>query len=156
MPSTDTADEPEALVHRWFEDLFNRGELSVADEILSEHVEYHGPPSLSPQDVTGPADIKEYVDVYKTAFPDMVYSVEEVHTTEGETRVRWTATGTHESDLFGMDPTGEMMTVEGISVFRTDEDGIRDIRAQWDTLKMVQELGVVPSVGLAAETPTTD
>lgn len=156
MSSTGTADEPETLVRRWFEELFNRGKLSVADEILTERVEYHGPPSLSPQDVAGPEDIKEYVLVYKTAFPDMVYSVEEISGTQEETRVRWSATGTHESDLFGMDPTGEMFTVEGISVFETNEEGITEISAQWDTLSMVQELGVVPPVGLAAEKPTTD
>lgn len=139
------------LVERWFEDLFNKGDLAVANEILAPDVSYHGPSSLSPQAVAGPADIKEYVEVYQTAFPDLWYEVTAVQAGEAEIRVRWTATGTHESDLFGIEATGEAFSVEGIDIFEIAEGRITAVYAQWDTLKMVQELGVVPTVGLGAE-----
>lgn len=151
MASEESTTDPEELVRRWFDDLFNQGELAAANEILAADVEYRGPPSLSPQDVTSPDDIKEYVEVYQTAFPDLWYTVERISRADGELQVRWSATGTHESDLFGMEPTGEMFTVEGIDVFLVEDGEITEIYAQWDTLKMVQELGVVPPVGLAAE-----
>lgn len=151
MTTTDSSTDPETLVRRWFEDLFNRGELTVADEILAPDVAYAGPPSLSPADVTGPDDIKEYVEVYQSAFPDLWYSVERVSRGDDEIHVEWSATGTHESDLFGMEPTGEAFRVEGIDLFVVEDGRITDIRAQWDTLKMVQELGIVPPVGLASE-----
>lgn len=150
MPSSGTTPDRE-LVKRWFEDLFNRGNVSVADEILAADVDYHGPPSLSPRAVTGSEDIKEYVQVYGTAFPDLTYAVEDVSEGEDELRVRWSATGTHESDLFGMEPTGETFTVSGINTFAIEDGRITEIHAQWDTLKMVQELGVVPPIGLASE-----
>jgi steroid delta-isomerase-like uncharacterized protein len=156
MNSPTTGTDPETLVRRWFEELFNRADPSVADEILAETVAYHGPPSLSPGDVTGPEEIKEYVEVYKTAFPDLVYAVEELSATDGEVRVRWSATGTQESDLFGMDPTGEMFSAEGISVFVVEGGEITEVYAQWDTLQMVQDLGVVPPVGLAADSSTDE
>jgi steroid delta-isomerase-like uncharacterized protein len=143
--------EPEALVHRWFEELFNRGDLSVVDEILAADVDYHGPPSLTPQDVSGPADIGEYAAVYRTAFPDLQYTVESVERVGDRVLVEWSATGTHRSDLFGIESTGEVFTVSGIDVFTVEDGRITEVRAQWDTLKMVQELGVVPDVGLAAE-----
>lgn len=138
------------IVRRWFEDLFNRGELSVADEILAADVDYHGPPSLSPQTVTGPDDIKEYVEVYATAFPDLRYTVDAVSEADDAVYVRWSATGTHESDLFGIEPTGEVFTISGINVFHVEADRITEIHSAWDTLEMVQELGVVPDVGLAS------
>jgi steroid delta-isomerase-like uncharacterized protein len=146
-------DDAEAgdLVQRWFDDLFNRGDLSVADEILAPDVDYRGPPSLTPQSVTGPDDIKEFVEVYGRAFPDLQYTVESVSRADGEVVVRWTATGTHRSDLFGIEPTGEVFTVDGIDVFTVADGRITAVHAQWDTLGMVQELGVVPPVGLAAE-----
>lgn len=151
MIEHDPTADPEALVRRWFEDLFNRGELHVADEILAPDVGYAGPPSLSPADVTGPEDIKEYVDVYGTAFPDLWYTVERVAGSGEELRVEWSATGTHERDLFGLEATGEAFTVEGINLFVVEDGRITDVRSQWDTLKMVQELGIVPPIGLAAE-----
>ncbi|MEF8899925.1 MAG: ester cyclase [Halovenus sp.] len=69
---------------------------------------------------------------------------------------RWSATGTQESDLFGMDPTGEMFSAEGISVFAVEDGEITEVHAQWDTLQMVQDLGVVPPVGLAADSSTSE
>lgn len=147
---TSSADTPDTtVVRRWFEDLFTRGDAAVADEILDEEVAYHGPPSLSPGDVTGVEDITEYVQVYQAAFPDLAYTVEDVSGGDDELRVRWSATGTHESELFGMEPTGETFTVEGINTFVIEGGRITEVRAQWDTLKMVQELGVVPPIGLA-------
>ncbi|PSQ31841.1 hypothetical protein BRD06_00785 [Halobacteriales archaeon QS_9_67_15] len=37
----------------------------------------------------------------------------------------------------------ESFAVEGISVFGREDGVITDVYAQWDTLKMVQELGTV-------------
>lgn len=151
MNSDSRSTDPAALVRRWFGDLFNDGDLWVADTILAEDVAYHGPPSLSPGDVTGADEVKEYVEVFRSAFPDLLYEVKRVSSANGELRVRWTVTGTHQNDLFDMEPTGEVFTVEGINVFVVEDGLITEIDAQWDTLKMVQELGVAPPVGAAAE-----
>ena len=146
MNATDSTADPADLVRRWFDDLFNRGDLEVADEILAEDVTYDGPQSLSHGDVTGPEDIKTYVETYQTAFPDLYYTVEESTVTPGTVVVRWSAMGTDENDLFGIEPTGEGFTVDGIDVFDVEDGRITDVHAHWDTLKMVQELGVVSAM----------
>ena len=66
--------------------------------------------------------------------------------TPGTVVVRWSAMGTHENDLFGIEPTGEGFTVDGIDVFAVEDGRITDVHAHWDTLKMVQELGVVSAM----------
>jgi steroid delta-isomerase-like uncharacterized protein len=146
MNATDSTADPADLVRRWFDELFNRGELAVADEILADDVGYDGPQSLGPSDVTGPADIKAYVETYQTAFPDLYYTVEDTTVTGGTVVVRWSAMGTHENDLFGIEPTGEGFAVDGINVFSVADGRITAVSAQWDTLKMVQELGVVSAM----------
>ncbi|WP_246989390.1 ester cyclase [Halorientalis marina] len=151
MRSDTGSTDPAELVQRWFGELFNNGDLWVADTILAEEVRYEGPPSLSPGDVTGTDAIKEFVTVFRSAFPDLLYEVQSISAAHGELRVKWSATGTHEDDLFGMEPTGEVFTVEGINVFSVEDGLITAVHAQWDTLKMVQELGAVPSVGAVAE-----
>ncbi len=147
-PNTSKREE---LVRRWFEDLFNGGEPSVADEILADDVAYHGPPSLSPRDVSGPDDVRSYVETYQAAFPDVWYTVEDVVAEGDAVRVHWVATGTHESDLFGIEPSGESFSVEGLSAFRVEDGAIAEVWAQWDTLKMARELDAVPPVGAATE-----
>ena len=50
-------------------------------------------------------------------------------------------------DLFGIEPTGEGFTVDGIDAFTVEDGKITQVYAHWDTLKMVQELGVVSAAG---------
>ena len=141
----------EKLVHRWFEELFNDADLSVADEILASGVRYHGPESLTPTDVASPADVKEYVGVYRRAFPDLRYAVDDVFGSGETITARWTATGTHRSELFGIEPTGEVFVAEGINVFSVVDGEIDEIWSEWDTLRMVEELGVIPKLGADVE-----
>ena len=49
-------------------------------------------------------------------------------------------------DLFGIEPTGEGFTVDGIDVFAVADGRITDIHAPWDTLKLVQEPDVVSAM----------
>ncbi|WP_318567715.1 ester cyclase [Salinigranum marinum] len=141
----------EELVRRWFDELFNDADLPVADEILASGVRYHGPESLTPTDVTSPADVKDYVGVYRRAFPDLRYAVDDVFGSDGRITARWTATGTHRSELFGIEPTGEVFVVEGINVFSVVDGEIDEIWSEWDTLRMVEELDVIPELSADVE-----
>lgn len=141
--STDSA----PLVRQWFEELFTDGDLSVADDILADDVKYHGPTSLSPTDVTGPGDIKEYVQTYHASFPDLSYTIDAIHEMESGMVVEWTASGTQEVPLYEMDSAGETFTENGINIFHIENGAITEIKSEWDTLKMVQELEIVPQTG---------
>jgi len=147
MKPRESWSENERLVYKWFNELFNQGDLDVADDILAPEVSYNGPVSLTPRDVNGPEDIKDYVAVYQEAFPDIWYTVEHIFGSDAEMCVRWVATGTHTSDLFDLESTGETFAEDGINVFTIDDGRITEIWSEWDTLKMVQELGVMPPVG---------
>jgi len=48
MTPNDTTDDTTRLARRWFNDLFNRGELDTADEVLADDVGYDGPQSPAP------------------------------------------------------------------------------------------------------------
>lgn len=45
-----------------------------------------------------------------------MYTVERRFPTSGGIAVEWSVTGTHRSDMFGIEPTGEVMTVDGINL----------------------------------------
>jgi len=143
---TESDSGAERLAERWFEELFNEGDLAVADEILAEDVRYDGPSSLAPDDVDGPDDVKEYVDVYASAFPDLWYTVERLVPTAEGVAVEWSVTGTHRSEVFGIEGTGEVMTVEGVNLFTVEDGRITAVRSEWDTLEMAQELDAVPPI----------
>ena len=63
---------------------------------------------------------------------------------------RWTATGTHRGELFGIAPTGRTMTVTGILITRFDGGRIAEEWESYDALGMLQQLGAAPPLARAA------
>jgi hypothetical protein len=75
-----SAEVNKAVARRWFEELFNAGNLEVADEIIApDHVNHD--PTL-PDIPTGPEGQKQVVNLYRGAFTNAHISVED-QLTEG-------------------------------------------------------------------------
>jgi len=141
-----SAETNKAISRRWYEDLFNQGNLAVADEICAEdyaNLEPYGPPGGWP---VGPTGAKAVVATYRTAFPDLVFTVEEQIAEGQSVATRWTARGTQTGLLpGGIAPTGRLVAVTGISVERYDGGKIVESRVNWDFFGMMQQLGVIPT-----------
>jgi SnoaL-like polyketide cyclase len=87
-----STEENKAIVRRWFENLFNGGNLDVADEIVApNHV---NDPAL-PDILSGPEGQKQVVSLYRGAFPDAHITVEHQIAAGNEEVTRWTGHGTH-------------------------------------------------------------
>jgi len=85
--------------------------------------------------------------MYRTAFPDVHFTIED-QIAEGDRVVtRWTARGTHQGPLVGIPPTSKQVTMSGIAIYRLVDGKIVE---QWgvnDMLGLLQQLGVVPILG---------
>jgi predicted ester cyclase len=111
-----SAKENKAIVRRWFEDLFNGGNLDVADEIVAlNHVTYD--PAL-PDVLSGSEGQKQVVSLYRDAFPDAHITVEHQIAVGNKVVTRWTARGTHQGELMSVAPTGNRVEVPGITIDR--------------------------------------
>ena len=89
--------ENKALARRVFEEIWNAGELDVADEVFDADYVNHGL-GIEP----GPAPFKQYVSAYLSAFPDCRFTIEDEVAEEDKVVTRWTATGTHTGELMGI------------------------------------------------------
>jgi steroid delta-isomerase-like uncharacterized protein len=139
-----SAEEKKAIVRRLFEELWNQGKLDVADEIFATDYIFHEPVA---GEVRGPEGFKQFVSMYRIAFPDLQFRIED-QIAEGDKIVtRWTATGTHKGELMGISPTSVQVTVTGIGIARTDGGKIVEFWDNYDALGMLQQLGVVPPLG---------
>ena len=103
-----------ALARRWFEDLFSRGDLDAADEILSAAFVDH----LPREEERGIEELKHYVSIYRTAFPDIEDTVEDVVAEGDKVVVRWRSRGTHQGELLGVSQTGRHVAFTGLRLFR--------------------------------------
>jgi steroid delta-isomerase-like uncharacterized protein len=141
------SDDLKAMVRRELEEVYGAGDLDVVDEIVSKG--YVGHDSAIPEPLRGPSAVKDAAAGYRAAFPDLRLTIE-TQIAEGDIVVtRWTATGTHQGELFGIAPTGKQATVSGISIDRFSGGKVAESWTNWDTLGLLQQLGAV-----AAPTPT--
>ncbi|WP_227374311.1 ester cyclase [Haladaptatus halobius] len=135
-------EENKELVRRDIEEVWGDGNVEMIDEIYDENFVLHDP--SSPDETQGRDDYKEYVEAYRTAFPDSEYAAEEM-VAEGDTvALRYTARGTHEGELAGIEPTGERVTVSGMELYHVADGKIVEMWTNYDALGMFQQLGVVP------------
>ena len=135
-----------AISSRFFEEIFGQGKLAVADEIVAAGHTNAGPgafPGLPP----GPEGSKMFVSGYRTAFPDVQFTIDE-QIAEGDRVVtRWSAHGTHKGALMDIPPTGKYVTVTGVTMDRVVNGKIVESWGIFDQFGMLQQLGVIPAPG---------
>ncbi len=140
-----STDESRAIAHRFFEECCNGRNLEIADELFATEHRYHDP--SSPSIGSGPEGMKQLLSTYLRAFFDIHWDVDDMFVAEGGGKVvtRWTGHGTHTADLEGIPPTGKRATVQGIWIHRIAGNKIVESWNIWDTLGMLQQLGIIPS-----------
>ncbi len=137
------SEENEALVRRYFEEIWDKGNLDLIDELFTTNFVRHGP-TATEGEVRGLEGFKGVVSMYRTAFPDLRVPIEDL-IAEGDRVVsRWTARGTHQGELMGIAPTGNQASVSGIIVDRISGGRIEEEWVEYDTLHLMQQLGAVP------------
>lgn len=139
--------ENKALARRLVEEAYNGGRLDVTDELVAGDFVGHDP-SL-PEEVRGPAGVKELIAGYRAAFPDIHVTIEDQIADGDRVVTRWSVKGTHQGELMGMPATGKQATVTGITIDRIVDGRIAESWDNWDTLGLMQQLGAVPALATA-------
>jgi predicted ester cyclase len=134
------------IVRRMIDEILNgQGNPDVADELFAPYYVGHNP--ASPVDTRGPEGVKGFASMFRSAFPDVHFSVED-QVAEGDKVVtRWRGSGTHRGDLFGIAPTGNRVTFVGITINRIEGGKVAEEWQIFDALGMMQQLGAIPSPG---------
>lgn len=130
------------LVRRLVEEGVNQGRLAIVDEVLAATF-----PPLSNTE-SGPEGIKRLLLMYRAAIPDARWFIEQ-QVAEGDLVVTFfVAQGTQHGPLWGLPATGQRMAVSGVLLSRCHDGWIVEQRLRLDLLSLLQQLGVMPDVGL--------
>jgi steroid delta-isomerase-like uncharacterized protein len=97
--------------------------------------------------VEGPEGLKQLVMMYRTGYPDLVFTIEDLLADGDKVIVRWSCAGTHRGELMGIPATGKRTTTSGISISRFEGGKVVEEWVRWDALGWLQQLGVVPPLG---------
>ena len=120
----------EAVIERFYHELWNRWNLTVADEIVSEDVRFRG--SLG-STLEGRESFKGYVETVRAAFPDWHNRIDEMISCGDGVVARMTWSGTHRGRLQDVEPTGERVEYVGVAIFRLEGGRIEEVWVVGDT-----------------------
>ena len=137
-------------LQRFYDEVFNAGNLDVADELIAVDAVDHEE-ALPGTSGTTPQVIKQVVALFRSAFPDLRIMVHDLIGEGDKVVARITLSGTHQGEFLGMLPTGKPVDVQIIDILRYDNDGM--MVEHWgvtDNLGMMQQLGVIPAQGAPA------
>ena len=132
---------------RIIEEAFNQGRYEVLDELVAPAFVQHDP--SNPMPIEGVDGLRQFIDLYRTSFPDLKVTIDEQIAEGDRVATRWTAVGTHQADLLGISATGKQATVTGITIDTIADGKLAESYNNWDTLGMLQQLGVIPSLATA-------
>jgi steroid delta-isomerase-like uncharacterized protein len=135
---------------RFLEEVWNKGNLALLNEIIAKDHINSGPGAL-PGLPTGPEGTKQLVMVYRNAFPDVHFTIDEQIAEGDKVVTRWTAHGTHQGELVGIPATSKSTTVTGINLDRIANGKIAESWGIFDQFGMMQQLGVIPVPELAGK-----
>ena len=119
-------EENEALVIRYHEDIFQKGKLEVADEILSPDFVIHNP--VLPESLRkGPEGTKKYASEIITVCPNRKLTHDDIITKGDKVLIRWTNKGTNTGPFFGSPTTGKTYVATGFDLFRISNGKIMEL-----------------------------
>lgn len=134
--------ENKTIARRLRQDIWNTGNLGIADELSAGDAVFHTNDPLTPDLGRGPAALKQLVTKYRTAFPDAHVTIENYVAEGDQVVVRWTGRGTQRGKLGNIAPTDRKVTVTAVAIFHISGGKVREYWTNWDTLGMLQQLGV--------------
>src|SRR5215208_841424 len=116
MPSDQKAAAREVF------DVWSTGELDRLDDLVAPDVVHHDP--YDPNSSNGLEGMKRTIEANREAFPDMRLIVEDQVAEGNKVVTRWRGEMTHLGELAGAPPTGNRITIGGITIDRFENGKI--------------------------------
>ena len=132
------SEENKALARKFFR-MFEAGDPGIADEIVAADYYNHD----APDQTIGSEGVKAAVTMFKKALPDAQHKIA-FQLAEGDKVVsRYTWSGTHQGEYFGIPATGKQVKWTITTTFRIADGKIRESWINYDRLAIMQQLGAV-------------
>lgn len=130
----------EAVVRRFYDELWNKWHLDLAAEILSETLSFRG--SLRTV-CHGREAFKAYAASVRIAFPNWRNRIDEILAVDDRVVTRMTWTGTHSGPLGDLKPTGAQIEYPGAAFFRLANGLIEEAWIVGDTYELWRHMPTI-------------
>jgi len=131
--AADYAPAVNAYIEAW-----NTGAVDLMDGLFSPSAVRKTPRGTS--DASNLQGFKDNVVAFRTAFPDMSITVDEVHYMDNMAVLRWSFSGTN-TGPGEMEPTGAAVNISGLTTVKYLDNKVVEELVEFDTLDWMQQLG---------------
>jgi predicted ester cyclase len=111
-----TEERAEHVARTVIEEGWNKGHVEVLDELVAENYTRRGPAVT----LNSREEWKQWIAAVRALFPDFHVQIHDIIATSERSAVRFTATATHSSPFFEIEPTGEKISFEGMVMVRLE------------------------------------
>ena len=111
-----------ALARRLWDVWHSRNLDKLGDLIAEGHVN-HDP--NNPADLVGVKGYRELITLYTTMFSDLRFEIHDIVAEGNIVCSRWTSVGTHDGEVLGITPTGNLLKRTGVSWQRIEHGTIK-------------------------------
>lgn len=141
-----TTEDNKALVRRYVEEAWNKGNVSIIDDLMSDDYTRHV--SGCPTPLTRESHKKRILQIHR-ALPDVTMTIEDMIAAGDRVVSRVTLRGTQRDTFMGIPATGRQVTVTGIDIARVVGGKLVEHWAEMDTLGLIKQLGALSRPALA-------
>ena len=139
-----TANAPEeTLLHRWFDEVWNKGRAEVIDEMFDCAGVAHGLTDESGNELCGPEGYKPFFMNFRGSFPDIHITIEDTVVAGDKIVARCRVKGTHTGEGLGFAATQQPVEFTGITIVRVQDGKIVEAWNNFDFMGMFQQLGLL-------------
>jgi len=113
-----------------FETMINTADSDIAKELVAEDAPFYTP--ASPKPLYGGEGYLSVVRWMRQSFPDVQWKIEEMVAEGNVVAVRWTLSGTHKGEFWGMPATGKHFSTSVMNFYYFNNEGkvVNDIAAE--------------------------
>jgi steroid delta-isomerase-like uncharacterized protein len=140
MKDENRAAESRAVIHRWFEEVWNNGRAGVIDELFAEGALAHGLADETGAPLRGPAGFKPFFQKFRDAFPDVEVLIEDTVAEDDKVAARCRVRATHQGEGLGFAATNRAVEFTGICIVRIKDGKIVEAWNNFDFASMFQQL----------------
>jgi predicted ester cyclase len=133
-------EENKAVVRRFIEQGFARGDLAVVDELMSPDVREHQEGVMPPNR----EGVKTLIGMLHGAFPDFSCTIEDIIADGDKVWVRMKGAGTHRGAFMGRPPSGRSFTETTFDECRVQGGQIVEHWGVPDMFSIMRQLGFIP------------
>ena len=140
-----STEQNKALFRRLMEEVFDRGNISLNDELFAPDFVEHE--ELPPGIPAGSEGVKQLSTMFRSAFPDFKATIDDMIAEGDKVVIRQTWSGTHKGEFMGIPPTGKRVSFGVIDIVRIAGGKFVEHWGQMDNMGLMQQLGLIPAPG---------